>query len=132
MCVIWCNHLEEVSRREEFPTFCSTAPRLRSKAWFILKFLNAFNFPVSDLKPCQLKHCQFKHLKSRTHFPFLFNMQEQFFCFGLSFICYLSCLDSCLQTYVLRKIKTARFMLCLCKHNMKWNNQVLSFASLVC
>ena len=38
---------------------------------------------------------------------------EQFFCVGLGSICYLSCLDSCLQTYVLRKIKTARFMLCL-------------------
>ena len=30
-----------------------------------------------------------------------------------SSICYLSCLDSCLWKYVLRKIKTARFMLCL-------------------
>ena len=37
----------------------------------------------------------------------------QFFCVRLGSICYLSCLDSCLQTYVLRKIKTARFMLCL-------------------
>ena len=32
---------------------------------------------------------------------------------GLGSTCYLSCLDSCLQRYVLRKIKTARFMLCL-------------------
>ena len=38
---------------------------------------------------------------------------EQFSCVGLGSICYISCLDSCLQTYVLRKIKTARFMLCL-------------------
>ena len=48
---------------------------------------------------------------------------------------YLLCLDSCLQTYVLRKIKTARFMLCMftIKHNMKWNmkNQVLPSASYV-
>ena len=39
----------------------------------------------------------------------------QFFCVSLSSICFLSCLDSCLQTYVLKKIKTARFMLCLGK-----------------
>ena len=38
---------------------------------------------------------------------------EQFFCVGLGPICYLSRLDSCLQTYVMRKIKTVRFMLCL-------------------
>ena len=38
---------------------------------------------------------------------------EQFFCVGLGSMFYLLCLDSCLQTYVLRKIKTARFMLCL-------------------
>ena len=38
---------------------------------------------------------------------------EQFFCVGLGSICYFSCLDSCLQTYVLRNIKTARFIICL-------------------
>ena len=37
----------------------------------------------------------------------------QFFCVGLGFMFHLLCLDSCLQTYVLRKIKTSRFMLCL-------------------
>ena len=37
----------------------------------------------------------------------------QFFCVGLSSICFISRLDSCLQTYVLKRIKTARFMLCL-------------------
>ena len=37
----------------------------------------------------------------------------QFFCIGLSSICFLSRLDSCLQTYVWKKIQTARFMLCL-------------------
>ena len=37
----------------------------------------------------------------------------QFFCVGLGFMFYLLCLDSCQQTYVLRKMKTARFMLCL-------------------
>ena len=38
---------------------------------------------------------------------------EQFFCVALGSSCYLLCLDSCLQPYFLRKIKTARFMLCL-------------------
>ena len=37
----------------------------------------------------------------------------QFFCVSLSSICFLSRLDSCLQTYILKKIKAARFMLCL-------------------
>ena len=31
-------------------------------------------------------------------------LKGQFFCVGLSSICFLSCLDSCLQTYVLKKI----------------------------
>ena len=34
---------------------------------------------------------------------------EQFFCVGLGSICYFLCFDLCLQTYVLRKIETARF-----------------------
>ena len=73
----------------------------------------------------------------------------QFFCVGLGSKFYVLCLDSCLQTYVIRKIKTARFMLCL-TYNITWNetgicsfgavwavravgkNQVLTFASLVC
>ena len=72
----------------------------------------------------------------------------QFFCVGLGSMFYLLCLDSCLQTYVLRKIKTSRFMLCL-SQNITWNetgicsfwavwavravgkNQVLTFASLL-
>ena len=41
------------------------------------------------------------------------NPMGQFFCVGLGCMFYLLCLDSCLQTYVLRKMKTARFMLCL-------------------
>ena len=49
----------------------------------------------------------------RVHADMSMLSVEQFFCVGLGSICYLSCLDSCLQTYVLRKIKTARFMLCL-------------------
>ena len=36
------------------------------------------------------------------------NRNDKKLCVGLGPICYLSCLDSCLQTYVLRKI-----MLCL-------------------
>ena len=35
----------------------------------------------------------------------------QFFCVGLGSMFYLLCLDSCLQTSVLKKIKTARLML---------------------
>ena len=37
----------------------------------------------------------------------------QFFCVGLGSMFCILCLDLCLQTYVLRKMKTARFMLCL-------------------
>ena len=44
--------------------------------------------------------------------PGKIDSMEQFFCVGLGSVCYLSCLDSCSQTYVLRKIKAARFMLC--------------------
>ena len=43
----------------------------------------------------------------------LYQLMGQFFCVSLSSICFLSRFDSCLQTYVLKKIKTARFMLCL-------------------
>ena len=45
--------------------------------------------------------------------PFRVPSLGQFFCVGLGFMFYLLCLVSCLQTYVLRKMKTARFMLCL-------------------
>ena len=41
--------------------------------------------------------------KSLEHFSsvFLVETMEQFFCVGLGWICFLSCLNSCLQTYVL-------------------------------
>ena len=55
------------------------------------------------------------------------NSLGQFFCFGLGSMFCILCLDLCLQTYVLRKMKTARFMLCLSQNitwNETWNNQV--------
>ena len=72
-----------------------------------------------ELNLLQLNRTQFPSLgifvikkvgnqKNKTTF-----IMDQFFWVGLSSICFLSCLDSCLQTYVLKKIKTARFMLCL-------------------
>ena len=74
-----------------------------------------------------------KFIKNENVVPYKQSV-EQFVCVGLGFICYLSCLDSCLQTYVLRKIKTERFMLCLSiniTRSETWNNQVLPFASLL-
>ena len=51
-------------------------------------------------------------IKFLFHIKKFIKAVEQFFCVGLGSICCLSHLDSCLETYVLRKIKTARFLLC--------------------
>ena len=41
--------------------------------------------------------------KLQLDIQLLFKLLDQFFCVGLASICYHLCLDSCLQTYVLRK-----------------------------
>ena len=51
----------------------------------------------------------------------------QFICLGLGFMFYLLCLDSCLQTYVLRKIKTSIFMLCLSQNITRNETGICSF-----
>ena len=50
---------------------------------------------------------------------------EQFVCFGLGSICYLSWLDSCLQTYVLKKKSKQKYSCYVHhKHNTKWNRDL--------
>ena len=93
------------------------------KSWGIIQ-INCYLFIGIRYKKWEFKHYWLFSVKLGV-----------FFCVGLGSMFYLSCFDSCLQTYVLRKIKTERFMLCLSINitwNETWNNQVLLFASLLC
>ena len=58
-----------------------------------------------------------RHVKFATYSKFwiFFSSHSMgvFFCVGLGSMFYLLCFNSCLQTYVLRKIITVRLMLCL-------------------
>ena len=71
-----------------------------SKFWRENKNYNFHNFFL-EKKLTRTNLTPLPSLYQSLHSYFLV---EQFFCVGLGSICYLSRLDSCLQTYVLRKI----------------------------
>ena len=76
-------------------------------------------------------------LTSFTHPIFLIEYLTQngaIICVGLGSICYVSGLDLCLETYVLKKLNSkiqVMFIINITWYET-WNNQVLPFASLLC
>ena len=70
-------------------------------------------------------------VRNKLNLMLVFEIMGQFFCVSLGSMFYLSCLDSCLQTYVSRKFKTSRFMICL-SWNETWKIKFYPLQVMLC